>query len=284
MKTSLSHLPESKQREILEIVEIIKEVLAPEMIILFGSYAKGKQVNHKYVSEGVTYEYISDYDFLVVLNDSPEKIYIQENIILNKTDKFETPVNLEIHGIDYINKGLEVGEYFFTDIIKEGIVLYDTERLRFVIPRELTTEEKKEKAQRYFNHWYNKAKTSFEGANFYLHRKHLNDSAFALHQVAESLYYATLLVFTDYKPKLHNLWKLRKKTKPFSEELFLVFRAETDKKEEHLFELLKQGYIDARYRSDYVITETELQILTERVEQMQSIVEKVCKERIAETK
>ena len=88
------------------------------MIILFGSYAKGKQMNHKYVSEGITYEYISDYDFLVVLNDSPEKIFVQENIILNKADKFETPVNLEIHGIDYINKGLEIGEYFLPILSK----------------------------------------------------------------------------------------------------------------------------------------------------------------------
>lgn len=52
MKTSLSHLPEAKEHEILEISEIIKEVFAPEMIILFGSYTRGKQVNHKYVSEG----------------------------------------------------------------------------------------------------------------------------------------------------------------------------------------------------------------------------------------
>ncbi len=157
MKTSLSHLPESKQQEISETVEIIKEVLAPEMIILFGSYAKGKQVNHKYVSEGVTYEYISDYDFLVVLKESIEKTYIGESIILNKTDIFETPVNLEIHGIDYINKGLEIGEYFFTDIIKEGIVLYDTGNVKFVEPRELTSAEKREKAERYFDNWFPQA-------------------------------------------------------------------------------------------------------------------------------
>lgn len=44
MKTSLNHLPPGKREQILEIVSIIKEVVAPEKIILFGSYAKGKYV------------------------------------------------------------------------------------------------------------------------------------------------------------------------------------------------------------------------------------------------
>src|SRR5690606_21617446 len=104
--------------------------------------------------------------------------------------------------------------------------------------------------------------------------------AFELHQATESLYYAVLLVFTDYKPKTHNLWKLRKKTKPYSRELFQVFRAETDKHEEYLFDLLKRGYVDARYRTDYVISREELSLLIERVALMVPIVERVCKERI----
>lgn len=36
MNQSLSHLPEAKQKEILEILEIIKEEAQPEKVILFG--------------------------------------------------------------------------------------------------------------------------------------------------------------------------------------------------------------------------------------------------------
>ena len=67
MKTSLSHLPQIKQEQILQIVDVIKEVAAPEKIILFGSYAKGNFVEHRYTGrDRIVYEYISDYDFLVV--------------------------------------------------------------------------------------------------------------------------------------------------------------------------------------------------------------------------
>ncbi|MEO9070118.1 MAG: HEPN domain-containing protein, partial [Ginsengibacter sp.] len=141
--------------------------------------------------------------------------------------------------------------------------------------------ERKEKSLRYFDTWFPQAESFVKGCKFFIGEKTLKIAAFNLHQATESLYYATLLVFTDYKPKIHNLWKLRKKTKPFSEELFLVFRAETDKNEEYLFDLLKRGYIDARYREDYIITENELKDLIDRVEIMMPIVEGICKKKIA---
>lgn len=48
MNTTLSHLPEKKQHEIQRIAGIIREVVDPEKIILFGSHAKqldGRQVH-----------------------------------------------------------------------------------------------------------------------------------------------------------------------------------------------------------------------------------------------
>jgi predicted nucleotidyltransferase/HEPN domain-containing protein len=281
MKHSLQHLPEHKQAEIARIVEIIKEVVNPEMIILFGSYAKGTYVEHRYVSKGITYEYISDYDFLVVTKDNSEKSYVQESRVMDLAERFKPPVNLEIHEIDYINKGVEWGEYFWVDIVKEGILLYNKETVQFAEPRELTNAEKKEKAQRYFDKLFPKVNTFVKHSKSDLADHVLDIATFQLHQATECLYYATLLVFTDYKPKTHNLWKLRKKAKPYSEELFLVFRAETDKQEKELFEKLKQGYVDSRYRDDFKISSDELQTLIDRVSLMIPIVEKICKERIA---
>lgn len=282
MKESLAYLPEKKQHEIRIITEIIKEVVNPEMIILFGSYAKNKYVEHKYISKGITFEYISDYDFLVVTKNNPEKSYVQESTIASKAEMFEPPVNLEIHDIDYINKGLEWGEYFWIDIVKVGILMYDKGTVEFSEPRELTNAEKKEKALRYFNTWFPQGSEFLIDANNAAKRGNYKLGDFYFHQATESLYYTTLLAFTDYKPKTHNLWKLRRKAKPYSEEFFHVFRAETDKREKDLFELLKQGYVDARYREDFTITEQELNILIERVSAMIPIVEKICKEHIAD--
>lgn len=280
MKTDLNHLPAHKQKEILAITEIIKDVVAPEKIVLFGSYATGRYVENRYFSQGIEHEYISDYDFLVVTKDNPGKTANLESTIMDRVDRYKPPVNLEIHGIDYINEGLGWGQYFFSDIVKEGVLLHDSGLTSFAEPRILTPKEKEEKAQGYFNMWFPEAKEFIEGTQFYHARSSFKHGAFLLHQATESLYNAMQLVFTGYKPRIHNLWKLRKRTKTYSEKLFLVFRTETDKNEERLFDLLKRAYIEARYNPDYVITGDELLTLIDRVIQMQGIVKEICEERI----
>jgi uncharacterized protein len=281
MKTSLSHLPENNQHEILRIVEIIKEEADPEKIILFGSYAKGTYTAHSYFGrDGVRYEYMSDYDLLVVTNEALEKSYELEDRVTNRSRMYRSAVNMEIHDIGYINEGLEFGQYFFADIVKEGVLLYDKGTMQFSVPRQLTLKEEKEISERYFDKWLKRGVEFLIDATNAFNRNSLSKSAFELHQSAESFYYTTLLVFTGYKPKTHNLGKLRKQSKLLSEELYLVFPAESNKQEKHLFDLLKRGYVDARYRDDYVITKEELSTLIARVKEMQVIVERICKEKI----
>jgi uncharacterized protein len=62
MKTSLSHLPEAKQDALKTVTEIVIARVPAEMIILFGSYARGEWVEdyqeyrsaRKNSSEGAT--------------------------------------------------------------------------------------------------------------------------------------------------------------------------------------------------------------------------------------
>ena len=69
MKRSLSHLPKHKREELKEIVSIITENSGVEMLILFGSYARGDWVEDTYTEGHITYEYKSDYDILVIVRD-----------------------------------------------------------------------------------------------------------------------------------------------------------------------------------------------------------------------
>jgi HEPN domain-containing protein/predicted nucleotidyltransferase len=282
MRTTLNHLLPNKQEQIMDIVAIIKEVVAPEMIILFGSYASGKHIlPHRYKgNDGIIYEYISDFDFLVVTKENTVKEYELEHIVNSRTEHHKQPVNLQIHEIDYINEGLEIGQYFFTDIVKEGILLYDTDIVKFAEPRQLSPIEEKEIAQRYFDIWFKRGIEFLIDTMHAFDRKSFNKAAFELHQATESFYNATLLVFTGYKPKTHNLYKLRKQAKHISEDLFLLFAVETDKEEKNLFDLLKRGYIEARYKEDYLITESELSLLIQRIKKMEVLVNKICSEKI----
>ncbi|MDN3654054.1 HEPN domain-containing protein [Ferruginibacter paludis] len=287
MKTSLSYLPQIKQDQILQVVDIIKEIANPEKIILFGSYATGTWVEDKYFENGTNYEYISDYDFLIVTKNRVEKEYdILDKILNQSRNLFRTPVNAIIHDVSYVNEGLEIGQYFFTDIVKEGILLQDNNSINFSAPRQLSSSEMKIIGQRYFDKWFASAFNFVRFANdafntLLLEKKPLNDAAFLLHQACEKLYNTILLVFKSYKPKTHNLEKLRQYSKPLSEEIFSIFPFPVDDKfETHLFDLLKRGYIDARYKDDYIITESEFRELLSRVKRMEEIVERISVERI----
>jgi len=280
MKTSLSHLPETKREQITQVAAAIEELFHPEMIILFGSYAKGTYVEDKYSEEGTIYEYVSDYDFLVVMEDEAIKDYLIRDKITNRFH-FHTPINIISHSIDYINQGLAFGQYFFTDIVNEGILLHNSGSNDFVEPKELSAQEEKEKAHDYFDIWFESAETFLDLAEQCFKREKLKIGMFQLHQSAENLYNCVLLVFTGYKPKTHNLEKLRSYTKSLSEELYNIFRdLPHDNNDVHLFELLKRGYIDARYKRDYAITHEEAENLLNRISKMKNIVGVICREKI----
>ena len=132
MKKDLNHLTSSQQIELGQIKNLIKTCAKVEMIILFGSYARGDYVEYdETVMPGTKRKEIfqSDYDILVVLEnkkkadaflDKKTKI---ESLIYDKIKEGEirTPVSIIYDEINFIN--LKITEYnsFYCDIKKEGI-------------------------------------------------------------------------------------------------------------------------------------------------------------------
>ncbi len=280
MNTSLEHLPEHKQKQLREITGIIVKAVDPEKVILFGSHATSRWVEHRYTEGGITYEYISDYDILVITKSGENrKDYEVQDLIENRC-VYKTPVTVITHDIDFINKMLTEGQYFFTDIEKEGILLYDAGITPLAERKPLSTAEAKAVAQKYFEQWYYSAQTFLKIARYCYQEGDLKEGAFNLHQATERTYNAIVLVHTGYKPKTHNLDKLKRYSKRFSEELEGVFPYNTPE-EKHLFDLLKRGYIDTRYKDHYEITAEELVILIERVSKLQTIAGRLCLEKIA---
>lgn len=284
MKTDQSHLPADKQQELAQISEIIKSVEEVGLIILFGSYARGDWVSDRYQEGHITYEYLSDYDILVIVksekisknyglwNDIEEKIKANPNI--------KTPVSLVIDSIHFVNSKLKEGNYFYSDIKNEGLVLYDSGEYKLPQPRALSSTEVAANAQRDFDFWYKKSQSFLKDFNHNIEDKELNNAAFHLHQVAEALYVAALLVYTGYKPKTHNIEKLRAYVIECDPDFSKVF-ANKATTEREIFEKLKSAYVDARYREDYKISLTELEELAVRVSELENLVKEKCNLRIS---
>jgi uncharacterized protein len=175
-----------------------------------------------------------------------------------RSDSIKTPVSIVSHNIQYINRKPSEKHYFFSDIKKEGILLYDSKNFELANAREKTAEERQKKTAKVFECWYKSANLFFTDFQNAFDRADYIKAAFELHQVVERLYTAILLVFTDYRPKTHDIELLGKLAAAIETKLVTVFPKGPDE-EKRRFELLKSAYVEARYDENYSITREELQ-------------------------
>ncbi len=285
MKTQLpENLPEHKKGELTALKEaLIPRFAEIEMIILFGSYARGKWVEDVYTEKGTTYEYKSDYDLLIILskNGQANSDSLTQSISTRLNDlKLKTPVHPIYHGMEFVNHELREGNYFFGDIKKEGILLFTTNRYQLEDKRDMSPAEIQAKAQKDFDKWFSSANNFFKLYTYALKDEHFNEAAFLMHQASERYYGAIQLVFTGYKPKTHNIEDLGNLAKACDMEFSKVFPMAT-KQERDRFDLLKRAYVDARYSDDYVISKEDLDYLSERVQVLRKMTEEICAKKIA---
>lgn len=159
MKTSINYLPEQKRDDLRRIVECVLEVLPDcEMIILYGSYARNTYVDYdQRIEYGIRTCFISDYDILVVTSTRFQR-YIINHILSKATDNYykgknryvSTTVQFIDESIDDLNKAIDKNRYFYTDIKREGIMLYNSGRYKLARRRKLNYREIKELAEEYY--------------------------------------------------------------------------------------------------------------------------------------
>ena len=276
MKTSLEHLPEHKREQVAAITALLQAEAQAEMVILFGSHARGDWV------EDPETGYQSDYDILVV---APLEIARKSGLWADLSQRARqlagrTPVRVIAHDIKEINHELRLGQYFFIDILREGVVLFDSRRYKLASPKALEPADRLKLGLVNFRYWFSSAGELWRGAGYFAGRGLGPQAAFLLHQSVERYFAAVLLVYTGYKPKSHDIQELANESAALHPALAAALpRAEGEDK--RLFDLLRRGYIDARYSKSYRITGEELRILRERVHDLAARVFQACAERLA---
>ncbi len=283
MKKSPIHLPMNKREELERIVTTICESCNDvEMIILFGSYARGDWKEEADLKPERKSGHKSDYDILVVTKEKSTAINTGIwNDIKKKTADMDLSTHARIiaHDIQDINIKLAEGQYFYTDVKKEGCFLYDSRNYKLAQKQKLKPTDQKRIAQDYYDHWFETAKDFFmQYENAVKYKKNKN-AAFQLHQATEASYKTILLVFTNYNPNEHLLGLLGEMAVEHNQSLEDIFPKET-KKQEELFELLDYAYIGARYDPDYKIAKEDLEYLSERVKLLLKITEEICEAKI----
>ena len=288
MKTSINYLPEQKRDDLRRIVECVLEVLPGcEMIILYGSYARNTYVDYdQRIEYGIRTCFMSDYDILVVTNTRFQR-HVISHILSKATDNYykgmnrneSTTVQFIDESIDDLNKAIDKNRYFYTDIKREGIMLYNSGRYKLARRRKQNYREIKELAEEYYNERFERGNEFLLGAIFYNEQGLHKMASFNLHQACENYYNSIILTFTLYSPKEHSLIKLSARAKTHSLESSKAFPRNTEE-EKRLFDLLQDAYVQARYSLHFRITQEDIEALIPKVELLRDIARQCCEERI----
>jgi HEPN domain-containing protein len=102
-----------------------------------------------------------------------------------------------------------------------------------------------------------------------------------LHQAVEHTCGALIRIFTGYRPNTHNLTRLLMMVESFTRHLHAVFPCMT-REEKEIYAILQRGYLDARYKEDYTVPPAILQLLIERVGQLQTIAAGLYNEKLSQ--
>ena len=109
------------------------------------------------------------------------------------------------HDIKYVKKRLKEIHFFFSDIVREGCLLYTSGKYQLHIAKTILPEIHMKVAQEHFDHWFDSAKSFLDNFEYKFSKHEFKNASFQLHQCAESCYKALLLVFTNYSPHNHYL-------------------------------------------------------------------------------
>lgn len=297
MRSGIDHLPQVQQDELARVVQILMEEFGKVTaratqpwkrdgkiykIILFGSYARSDWVDEP--DNG----YQSDFDLLIVvshrdLTEIADYWYVAEDRIL-RDPAIARPVNIIVHSIDEVNQALKRGEYFWVDIARDGIALYELPRHELATPMPASPHDALEMASEYLNTKLGDVDVWLETATDHAGKevdqdRYRRHAAFNLHQATEAAYACFLLVRTLYFPRSHNIKFLRSLAEDQEPRLVAAWPRES-KLDRRRFELLKRAYVEARYSANYQIGRDDLDALTACVRRLRDLVEQVSRERI----
>ncbi|MGV1754634.1 nucleotidyltransferase and HEPN domain-containing protein [Agrobacterium sp. CG674] len=295
MKNTIDHIPPQKQRQLSKALEILHEEFEDALkdatadfkkrgrilkIILFGSYAKATYVDEPFTSKG----YRSDFDILIIVNNRKLTDFAEywhkadDRLIRDK--EIELPVQFIVHSLREVNTSLKEGHHFFSDIRKEGIVLYELNDEPLAEPKELEPSERLRVAKEHFDQRFSTASKYHKGFGFYVQEGDSKEAAFLLHQSLEQAYSCVLLTLTNYAPPSHNLKILRSFAEEQDRRLAEAFPREHHR-ERAAFNVINEAYVKARYSNHYKISAEALEWLGEHTAVLLVLVNVVCTDHIS---
>ena len=290
MKRSIKRLPKRTQEELAVLQELILAYFANvRMIILYGSYARGKYViwDETYDERGIITYYQSDLDILVICDtgDAIKAERYAREIIVPRYDKrmegkrHPAPPSIIVETPATINRAIRRKHYFFYEIIKDGILLYDDGTFQIGKPEKLPYREIKQYAEEEYEECFPLAEGFLRHGELAYEDGDYKLGSFLLHQACERFYKSFTLVYNGIRPKSHELKVLGAMVRSCSRGFANVFPTNTFE-DNKAFDKLCRAYIEARYNRLFTVNKEEYEYMLARTEVLREVTIRECAARI----
>lgn len=254
-------LPSSQQEQ---LVFLIREVVAPDVIFLLGSSLHRRRSESIFCKEAPSSLHFEHYVFLVLIGNEEHKALHEWQ------DKIEQHCSLVVTTTTIVlettifNEWLKAGHYFARMVHSSSVCLYNGGRVSLNVPDSYDAVSEKKTMESIYKDGLNKSQEFLVSAELSRVRVQYKMAAFMLHQATEQALRTLVQTGTGFYCNTHNLDRLIRYGSMVSFQLPDVFPRKTEN-EKRLFNLLQKAYVDARYKESYSIGLADLTVLIERV-------------------
>ncbi|WP_285058098.1 HEPN domain-containing protein [Pedobacter ginsengisoli] len=205
--------------------------------------------------------------WLLMVTEGPSRIENAIQDFVNAHYEFGK-VTILAHGKEGIDKSINDGYKFFTNVFNTGKLLYNRQFFIYtLVPYPSVSLSDQERLKQRFNNGISRAEGFLHGAIECLNSKKYNVCAFMLHQAVEQSCIALIGLHMDYRCDIHNLHRLLMLCRCFSDVPYMLFITGSEA-DEIVFEKLVKSYSNARYRMDFEIEKGEIGLLVLKVSEL----------------
>jgi HEPN domain-containing protein len=255
-----------------EVARLIAEAVAAERIYLLGCSISHLRTESIFAYNHPTCKNVSHYYMLVLVNtNDTDSCNTLQDKIENHCRSF-IPVTAIVLNIERFIEWINEGHLFANTVCKVAECIHDAGNVTLALTTATDEQETIKTNETYWTQGINKVNEFLAGAELYRIRKQNKMAAFMLHQAAEHALHTIFKKATGLHVNTHNIDKLIRYCSMVNYKLPAVF-PRNNEKNERLFGLLQRAYIDTRYKEDFTITTPELLTITERIKNLQEIMQ-----------
>lgn len=291
MKKSTKNLPKRTQNELAVLQELILKYLPNvRMIILYGSYARGKHVfwEGKYDEHGGLTHHQSDLNILVICdtedplkeeNDARARI-IPEYKKQLEWKRYPAPPQIVVENTEAMLRAIQRAHCFFQEIMKEGILVYNDGMLKLGKAKKLSYRQIKQYAEEEYAECLDMAEEFLKQGRLIQAEKELKLGSFLLHQACEHFYKTYMLVYGAIRPKPHQLGVLETMVNSCSQGFANIFPLNTPQ-EKQAFDKLCRAYIEAQCSPHFTVSTDQYEYMLAGAEALREATVRECAARMA---